>query len=84
MKRILMVLTVALVMAALMVASALPAFAVASDTASCRGQGISDLATSEPGAVGEGTTEQTNQNPGIRYGKTFVSGLAQQNSPCPF
>jgi hypothetical protein len=83
-KRILILLTVAALMAAMLVASAMPAFAVAGDTASCRGQGISDLATSETGAVGEGTTEQTNQNPGIRYGKTFVSGLAQQNSPCPF
>ena len=69
MRRILMLLTVALVMAAMMVAMAMPAFAEASDNASCVGQGLSEDtrpgsgqlkgeqisggAQSEPGLIGE-------------------------------
>ena len=82
MKRIIMILTVALVMAAMMVAMAMPAFAVANETASCRGQGISDTATSEPGAVGEGTSSAAQSD--HPYGKNFVSELAHEEPPCFF
>ncbi len=52
-KRILLVLTVAVVMAAMMALAGGPAFAKASDKASCQGQDLSFVATGEPGSVGE-------------------------------
>ncbi len=51
-RRLLLVLSVAALMAAMLVASALPAFAQASEKASCAGQQFSDLGTSSPGTAG--------------------------------
>ena len=53
MRRILLVLTVALVRVAMMVAMALPAFADASGKASCQGQDLSTIASRFHGVVGE-------------------------------
>jgi hypothetical protein len=52
MRRLLLVMSVAALMAAMLVASALPAFAQASEDASCAGQEFSDLGTSSPGFLG--------------------------------
>ena len=52
MKRIFSVLAVVAVMAALVAASAMPAFAEASDDAGCKGQ-LSEFATQAPGYLGQ-------------------------------
>jgi hypothetical protein len=58
MRRILLVLAVAALMAAMLVANSLPAFAAANETkSSCRGDGISDEATTQEGGhIGDGTS----------------------------
>jgi hypothetical protein len=70
MRRLLLVLSVAALMAAMLVASALPAFAQAGEDASCVGQILSETATGStgfpPGTVGRtvSTAAQT-LDPGL-------------------
>ncbi len=78
MKRILLVATMALVMAAMMVAMAMPAFAVASSKANCLGQGESEAATSDGRALGQGTAAGAQQYQGI--GQELSPGVS--SSPC--
>jgi hypothetical protein len=65
MKRILLVVTVALVMAAMMVASAAPAFAVASEKANCAGEDASGKATSDGKSFGQANAQNAQDFQGI-------------------
>ncbi len=85
MKRIVLLATVALVMAAMMVVSAMPAFAVASPKASCNGIGGStENALGGPGARAEIShffkeeAEQQGTTPGA-----FFSSSAKQHLGSP-
>jgi hypothetical protein len=86
-KRILMVLAVALVMAAMMAATAAPAFAVppdrpqpASEKASCVGQGATNLNTTYfpgiGGLVAAGAAQENIGTPGL-------SDVATRDHSCP-
>ncbi len=84
MRRILLVLTVALVMAAMMVATALPAFAQASEDTGCAGQALSTAATeTPPGTVGN-TIRTFNEQafPGA-IGRSFKQQAQQPRDACP-
>jgi hypothetical protein len=74
-KRILSVLAVAALMAAIMVASAMPALAAASDNSSCKGQVFSDIL--EPGDKGELVSESAKEFGGL--GQSFGEPLRSCN-----
>ena len=79
MRRIILLVVVALVMAAMLIASALPVFAAASDNISCVGEAFSGAL---PGTQGEVVrTAATEGGPGF-VGER-VSGAAPEKEPCP-
>jgi hypothetical protein len=82
-RRIMLVVTVALVMAAMMVAMAMPAFAQASDNANCVGQALSTRATTQPpGSVGSEVSGAAQQEPpGV--GQDFTEQTQQPRDACP-
>ncbi len=71
MRRILMLVTVALVAVAMMAASTMPAFAVASEEANCLGQGSSTNAPFQRAGYGEGTA----------YAAQEMQGIGQEIAP---
>ena len=86
MRRIMLVATVALVMVAMMVASAMPAFAAPNEdnNASCRGDAVSTGAA-EGGLQGEGSSEGAHyyQLAGNNYGQDWITTQAHStNSYC--
>jgi hypothetical protein len=84
MRRTISLVVVALVMAAMMLATALPAFAQASENAGCVGQSVSTAATTRPpGAVGsEVSTAATEEPPGA-VGQAFSGQTQQPRDACP-
>jgi hypothetical protein len=65
MRRILLVLSVSAVMAAIMIASALPAFAVASSNGNCLAQVESQQASSDGQDLGQATARNAQNSQGI-------------------
>ena len=78
MKRILVLVTVALVRAAMMVASAAPAaFAVASEKANCAGEDASGEATMDGQTFGQENAKNAQTNQGL--GREIVSPYTSTN-----
>ena len=85
MRRIMLVVTVALVMAAILVASAMPAFAAPNEdnNASCRGDALSTYAA-EGGLKGDGSSQGAHyyqQGGTNNYGQDFVTTQAHNTHP---
>ena len=78
-RRILVLLTVAAMMAAMMVAGALPVFAAASDDASCIGEAFSEAPA---GAQGELVSRAATGNEPGSLGEE-VSRFSPQKENCP-
>ena len=77
MRRIILLVVVALVMAAMLIASALPVFAAASDNASCVGEAFSEA---PPGTKGEvASTAATGNEPGYVADRVSTFGPQKEN-----
>jgi len=84
MKRIILMLTVAAMMAAMLVGTALPAFAQASERASCVGQAFSEAATTAPpGAVGNLLSTVAQGAPPGTVGQEVSGGTQLPREACP-
>jgi hypothetical protein len=85
MRRIISLVVVALVIAAMMLATALPAFAKASGKAGCVGQAVSTGATTaHPGTVGSTVSEgATTAPPGGAVGQSFREQTQEPRDHCP-
>jgi len=78
MKRIIMVLTVATLMAVMLVAGALPVYAAASDTSSCVGEAFSEAPAGSQGEVV--STVATGTEPGFLGAR--ISTFGPLKEPC--
>jgi hypothetical protein len=77
-------LTVAAMMAAMLVATALPAFAQASENAGCVGQAFSEGATTAPpGAVGDTASFWARLLPPGEAGQGIAEVTQQPRDDCP-
>ena len=65
MRRIISVLAVVAVMAALLVASAMPVFALPSEEANCLAEQQAPAATTNGQELGRGTGQTSRENPGL-------------------
>ena len=84
MRRLLLVFTVALVMAAMLMATTLPAFAQASENAGCVGQAVSTAATNAPpGSVGNTLKTANKMRPPGSNGDAFRKQAHQPRDDCP-
>ena len=84
MRRILTVLALAALMAAMVVATALPAFAQASGEAGCVGQALSTAATTTPpGTVGNTISTGAQAFAPGEVGKQFSEQAQQPRDACP-
>ena len=77
MRRIVLLVTVALVMAAMMLAMAMPALAVASEKANCAGEDASGEATMDGQTFGQENAENARTNQGL--GREIVSPYTSTN-----
>jgi hypothetical protein len=84
MRRILLVLSVAALMAAMLVASALPAFAQAGENAGCAGQEFSAAATGlPPGTLGNAISTNAQEQPPGAVGKSISFLAKEPRNACP-
>jgi hypothetical protein len=84
MRRIISLVVVALVMAAMMLATALPAFAQASENAGCVGQAFSTGATTRPpGDVGSTVSDFATEQPPGAVGQDVTMTTQEPRDDCP-
>jgi hypothetical protein len=84
MRRIISLVVVALVMAVMMLASALPVFAQASEKAGCVGQALSTAATTAPpGTVGFTISSGATTSPPGYVGQQFSDQTQAPREECP-